>query len=72
MLIWGASGLFIFRKLHVPVLSILYISPDQIMVDGQAILVLCGLLLMPFLKPPTRAWVGGEPLSGGSMGSFWL
>ena len=28
------------------------------------ILVLCGLLLMPFLKPPTRAWVGGEPLSG--------
>ncbi|MGK7905078.1 MAG: HAD-IC family P-type ATPase [Hormoscilla sp.] len=28
------------------------------------ILVLCGLLLMPFLKPPTRVWVGGEPLSG--------
>ncbi|HEY9740387.1 MAG TPA: HAD-IC family P-type ATPase [Coleofasciculaceae cyanobacterium] len=29
-----------------------------------AILVLCELLLIPFLKPPTTAWVGGEPLSG--------
>jgi cation-transporting ATPase E len=28
------------------------------------ILVYCGLLLLPFLKPPTRAWVGGQPLSG--------
>lgn len=28
------------------------------------ILVLGNLLLMPFLKPPTTAWVGGEPLSG--------
>jgi cation-transporting P-type ATPase E len=28
------------------------------------ILVFCELLLIPFLKPPTRAWVGGEPLSG--------
>jgi cation-transporting ATPase E len=27
-------------------------------------LVLCHLLLLPFLKPPTTAWVGGEPLSG--------
>ncbi|NDJ18529.1 HAD-IC family P-type ATPase [Myxacorys almedinensis] len=27
-------------------------------------LVFCELLLIPFLKPPTRAWVGGEPLSG--------
>jgi cation-transporting ATPase E len=25
--------------------------------------VLGGLLLLPFLKPPTTAWVGGEPLS---------
>ncbi|WNZ21551.1 HAD-IC family P-type ATPase [Leptolyngbya sp. NK1-12] len=25
--------------------------------------VLGGLLLLPFLKPPTPAWVGGEPLS---------
>ncbi|WNZ22827.1 HAD-IC family P-type ATPase [Leptolyngbya sp. NK1-12] len=29
-----------------------------------AILVMGELLLIPFLKPPTRAWVGGEPLSG--------
>ncbi len=28
------------------------------------ILILCQLLLIPFLKPPTSAWVGGEPLSG--------
>lgn len=28
------------------------------------ILILCQLLLIPFLKPPTKAWVGGEPLSG--------
>jgi len=29
-----------------------------------SILVLCDLCLLPFLKPPTTAWVGGEPLSG--------
>lgn len=28
------------------------------------ILVMGELLLIPFLKPPTTAWVGGEPLSG--------
>jgi cation-transporting ATPase E len=28
------------------------------------ILVLCELFLIPFLKPPTTAWVGGESLSG--------
>lgn len=28
------------------------------------ILVLGQLCLLPFLKPPTRAWVGGEPYSG--------
>jgi cation-transporting P-type ATPase E len=27
------------------------------------ILVLCHLFLLPFLKPPTRFWVGAEPLS---------
>lgn len=27
-------------------------------------LILCELFLIPFLKPPTTAWVGGEPLSG--------
>lgn len=27
-------------------------------------LVLCHLFLLPFLKPPTRAWVGGEKFSG--------
>lgn len=28
------------------------------------VLIFCHLLLLPFLKPPTRHWVGGEPLSG--------
>lgn len=28
------------------------------------ILILCQLLLLVFLKPPTTAWVAGEPLSG--------
>lgn len=29
-----------------------------------AIFIMCELLLISFLKPPTTAWVGGEPLSG--------
>ncbi|MDJ0555460.1 MAG: HAD-IC family P-type ATPase [Microcoleaceae cyanobacterium MO_207.B10] len=28
------------------------------------IMILCGLLLVPFMKPPTKVWVGGEPYSG--------
>ena len=28
------------------------------------ILILCELFLLPFLKPPTNAWVAGEPFSG--------
>jgi cation-transporting ATPase E len=28
------------------------------------ITVLCGLLLIPFVEPPTEAWVGGDELSG--------
>ncbi len=28
------------------------------------ILILCHLALLPFLKPPLRCWVGGEPYSG--------
>ncbi|XGV96008.1 MAG: HAD-IC family P-type ATPase [Leptolyngbya sp. BL-A-14] len=34
------------------------------------ILILCELLLIPFLKPPTRAWVAGEPFSGDWRYSF--
>ncbi len=45
------------------------------------ILVLCQLFLLIFLKPPTKAWVGGEPKSGdwrytfvalGLMAGYWL
>jgi cation-transporting ATPase E len=28
------------------------------------ILIFCGLLLIPFHKPPTQFWVGGQPFSG--------
>jgi cation-transporting P-type ATPase E len=28
------------------------------------ILIFCQLLMLPFLKPPTQAWVGGQPFSG--------
>ena len=28
------------------------------------ITVFCGLLLVPFVEPPTHAWVGGDELSG--------
>ena len=28
------------------------------------ITVFCGLLLIPFVEPPTEAWVGGDELSG--------
>jgi cation-transporting ATPase E len=38
-----------------------YTAPRTALVT---ILVFCELLLIPFLKPPTRHWVGGEPLSG--------
>lgn len=38
-----------------------YTAPRTALVS---ILVLCQLCLLPFLKPPTTAWVGGEPLSG--------
>ncbi len=28
------------------------------------ILIFCGLLLIPFHKPPAKFWIGGQPLSG--------
>ncbi|HEY9907820.1 MAG TPA: HAD-IC family P-type ATPase [Thermosynechococcaceae cyanobacterium] len=34
------------------------------------ILVFCELLMLPFLKPPTRAWVAGQPFSGDRRYSF--
>ncbi len=43
------------------------INNDFFLVPRSAlvtIMVLCGLLLVPFLKPPTKAWVGGETYSG--------
>jgi cation-transporting ATPase E len=38
-----------------------YAEPRSALVT---ILVMGELLLLPFLKPPTKLWVGGEPLSG--------
>jgi cation-transporting ATPase E len=45
------------------------ISPRETVLDpGQSVLtiisVVCGLLLVPFVQPPSRMWVGGNPLSG--------
>ena len=34
------------------------------------ILVFCELLMLPFLKPPTHAWVAGQPYSGDRRYSF--
>ncbi|MDX2243541.1 MAG: HAD-IC family P-type ATPase [Leptolyngbyaceae cyanobacterium bins.302] len=38
-----------------------YVAPRSALVT---ILVMGTLLLIPFLKPPTKFWVGGEPYSG--------
>lgn len=38
-----------------------YVMPRSALVT---ILVMGELLMLPFLKPPTRFWVGGEPYSG--------
>lgn len=55
------------------VVAILDLSPYRELADVDyqvprsalvTILVMGELLLIPFLKPPTRAWVGGEPLCG--------
>jgi cation-transporting ATPase E len=35
-----------------------------------AIWVFCGILLFIFLKPPSRFWVGGEPLNGDRWPSY--
>jgi cation-transporting ATPase E len=29
-----------------------------------AVLMLCGLVLIPFVEPPTKGWVGGDEFSG--------
>ncbi len=53
--------------------AILDLQPGLLLTDADyalprtalvAVLIFCHLLLLPFLKPPTRHWVGGEPLSG--------
>jgi cation-transporting ATPase E len=54
--------------------AILWRIPEDALLDPHLLLVprgalvtvmiLCGLLLVPFLKPPTPAWAVSEPLSG--------
>lgn len=53
--------------------AILDLQPGLLLTDADyalprtalvSVLIFCHLLLLPFLKPPTRHWVGGEPLSG--------
>ncbi|MEB3339489.1 HAD-IC family P-type ATPase [Okeania sp.] len=43
------------------------LSNDELSIPRSAlvtIMIFCGLLLVPFLKPPTKTWVGGENYSG--------
>jgi cation-transporting ATPase E len=68
-------GLFIYLGYLIAIVAITPVPEDvsAINIDELlpvprsalvTILVYCGLLLLPFLKPPTSAWVGGQPLSG--------
>jgi cation-transporting ATPase E len=63
----------LFVYLFYLVVAILDLQPnlDLVQVDYATprsalvtILIMGELLLLPFLKPPTEFWVGGEPLSG--------
>lgn len=45
----------------VPASAVDYTLPRTALVT---VLIFCHLLLLPFLKPPTRHWVGGAPFSG--------
>ena len=46
---------------NLNLLQVDYATPRSALVT---ILIMGELLLLPFLKPPTEFWVGGEPLSG--------
>ena len=46
---------------NLDLLQVDYATPRSALVT---ILIMGELLLIPFLKPPTEFWVGGEPLSG--------
>ncbi|MBM0740594.1 HAD-IC family P-type ATPase [Phormidium sp. CLA17] len=46
---------------NLDLLQVDYATPRSALVT---ILIMGELLLLPFLKPPTQFWVGGEPLSG--------
>ncbi len=49
-----------------PTSSIGYLQSFQAEAQSAVVTfgVLCGLLLILFVEPPSRAWVGGEPLNG--------
>jgi len=68
-------GLFVYLGYLLLTFLILYLYNVENVVNEAALLemprsalvtiwVLCGIELLPFLKPPTPAWTGGEPLSG--------
>jgi len=61
-------ALGVYLTYLIPVLNNnIEITDNDLMVPRSAmatILIYCILLLLPFLKPPTQFWVGGEPLNG--------
>jgi cation-transporting P-type ATPase E len=61
-------GLSVYVTYLIPVLNANVILTDQDLIVPRSalatIMIYCGLLLLPFLKPPTKAWVGGEKLNG--------
>ena len=52
---------------NLEVTKVDYSSPRTALVT---ILIFCELLMLPFLKPPNHAWVGGQPYSGDRRYSF--
>lgn len=52
---------------NLEVTKVDYSTPRTALVT---ILIFCELLMLPFLKPPTQAWVAGQPYSGDRRYSF--
>jgi cation-transporting ATPase E len=68
-----ATGHFVFPAAFTVAVVALVIYLAYLTLTGDveiartvltSVTVLCGVLLIPFVEPPTPAWVGGDELSG--------